>query len=241
MPTVVVHVPEELRFLLPPARRGETLLTRAVATDTLGHVVQTAGIPLTEVGRLVLDGRPVPAAARVADGDLVLIPVARPQPTPTRHPRFLLDVHLGGLARRLRLLGLDAAYRPDADDPDLVRQAGTEHRILLSRDRGLLRRRTVLLGAFVRGADTATQLDDVLDRFAPPLAPWTRCTRCGARLRPAVADQVAPRLEPGTRRTYADFACCEACGQIYWRGAHAARLERLVAHAEAVVRRRTAA
>jgi uncharacterized protein with PIN domain len=191
MPVLTLRVPAELRFLLPPARRGETVPVVAARTDTVGHVVQAAGIPLTEVEGLALDGTPVPASARVEDGVLALTPVVRPQRTPTSPPRFLLDVHLGGLARRLRVLGLDTAYRPDHQDADLVRRAVAENRVLLTQDRGLLRRRAVLAGALVRGAGTAAQLDDVLDRFAPPLAPWTRCTSCGGPLEPVSREEVA--------------------------------------------------
>jgi uncharacterized protein with PIN domain len=237
MPTLVLQVPQDLRFLLPRAHRSGTVRFEAAPTDTVGHVVQAAGIPLTEVGALLLDDHPVPATGAAVEGVLTVRPVARPQATPTVPPRFLLDVHLGGLARRIRLLGLDAAYVPAATDPELVSQARAEQRVLLTQDRGLLRRRALPAGALVRGWNTAAHLDDVLDRFAPDLQPWARCTRCGARLEPITLEQAAPRLEPGTRQTYTEFARCISCGQIYWRGAHARGLERIVEHAEAVVRR----
>jgi uncharacterized protein with PIN domain len=237
MPTLLLQVPEDLRFLLPRARRSGVVRLEAASTDTVGHVVQAAGIPLTEVGTLLLDEYPVPPTAAAVEGVLTLRPVARPQSTPTVPPRFVLDVHLGGLARRLRILGLDTAYLTEAADAELVSQARAEQRVLLTQDRGLLRRRALPAGALVRGSNTAAQLDDVLERFAPDLQPWMRCTRCGASLEPASVEQAAPRLEPGTLRTYTEFARCTSCGQIYWRGAHARRLERIVEHAEEIVRR----
>ena len=233
---LTLRVPTELRFLLPPAGRTGTLPVVAAVTDTVGHVMQAAGIPLTEVEGLELDGTPVPASTLVVDGNLVLNEVVRPQGVPASPPRFLLDVHLGGLARRLRVLGLDAAYDPDAEDPALVRRAATEDRMLLTQDRGLLCRRAVRAGALVRGAGTAAQLDDVLDRFAPPLAAWTRCTSCGGLLEPVPRQQVASQLKPGTRRSYQRFARCTDCGQVYWRGAHRAGLEQVVTRAQEVVR-----
>ena len=236
VPTLTLQVPTELRFLLPPAARMGTVRVVAAVTDTVGHVVQAAGIPLTELDGLKLDGTPVPASTLVVDGDLGLCAVVRPQGAPTSPPRFLLDVHLGGLARRLRLLGLDAAYDPDADDPVLAKRAATEDRVLLTQDRGLLCRRAVRAGALVRGAATAAQLDDVLDRFAPPLAAWTRCTSCGGLLEPVSPQQVASQLKPGTRRSYQHFARCTDCGQVYWRGAHRVGLEQVVTRAEEVVR-----
>jgi uncharacterized protein with PIN domain len=233
--TVALEVPEELRFLLRPSRRAPTVRVVAAESDTVGHVVQAAGIPLTEIGAIVRDGEPVPCSEPVREGPLLLKSTDRPQPTPTWPPRFLLDVHLGGLARFLRILGVDAAYERDADDPTLAAHAGQESRVLLSQDRGLLRRRAVLAGALVRGAGTADQLRDVLDRFAPPLAPWTRCARCNGLLTSVSLDEVAPSLKPGTRATYHEFARCCDCAQVYWPGAHRARLDRVVAHARELV------
>jgi uncharacterized protein with PIN domain len=99
---------------------------------------------------------------------------------------------------------------------------------LLTRDRGLLFRKSVHDGALIRSDDVETQLDEALRRFAPRLAPWTRCLHCGALLTDVPAAEVAARLEPGTRRTYRTFSRCTGCGQVYWRGAHAQRLEALV-------------
>jgi uncharacterized protein with PIN domain len=160
--------------------------------------------------------------------------VTRPQPVPTA--RFLLDVHLGALARRLRLAGVDAAYPGDLDDDALIEQANAERRILLTQDRGLLRRRALWLGAYVRGARPDIQLADVLGRFAPPLAPWTRCTACNGLLRPAPKAEVAPLLQPGTWRTYQEFSRCQTCGRVYWRGAHSKRLQALISAARQAVR-----
>ena len=138
-------------------------------------------------------------------------------------------------SRRLRILGLDAAYRNDADDDALVRESTEQHRVLLTQDRGLLMRRALWAGAHIRGSRPDDQLADVLSRFAPRLAPWTRCTACNGELAPVPKDEIADRLEPGTRRRYRDFAQCRACGQVYWHGAHSRRLDVIVADAGARV------
>ncbi|GAA2850113.1 Mut7-C RNAse domain-containing protein [Pseudonocardia halophobica] len=205
---------------------------------TLGHVVQSLGIPLTEVGALRLDGRPAAPQDRPVPGvEVAILPVDRPQEVPGA-TGFLLDVGLGTLARRLRVLGIDAAYRNDAADAELVRDGAAQHRIVLTQDRGLLMRRALWAGAHVRGDRPDDQLADVLDRFAPPLAPSTRCTACNGDLAPAPPEEVAGELKAGTRRTYAEFARCRSCGRVYWQGAHAEGLERIVGAARAVVRRR---
>jgi uncharacterized protein with PIN domain len=230
---VDVVVPASLRFLLPARdRHGGMRRMRFHPDDTVGHLVQAAGVPLPEVGGLRLDGVPATASARPAPGSRIdVAEVGRPE----RAPRggYLLDVGLGALARRLRLLGLDVSWSNDADDPDLVARATAEHRVLLTQDRRLLMRRALARGALVRGSRPDDQLADVLDRFTPDLAPLTRCTACGGVLAAVPKQQVAHLLEPGTRRTYEEFVRCPACGRVYWHGAHARRIDRLIQSARA--------
>jgi uncharacterized protein len=224
----------ELRMFLAPRHRAGRVRVPCDGTSTLGHVIESLGVPLTEAGELGVDGAPVRAAWRLSGGQVAdVAAVRRPQRLPAA--RFVLDVHLGTLARRLRVTGVDAAYANDRDDDALIAQANAEERMLLTQDRGLLRRRKLRQGAYVRGADPDEQLRDVLDRFAPPLAPWTRCTACNGVLAAASKADVGPSLPPGTRRTYDDFARCTACGRVYWRGAHSARLAAVVDRAFRVV------
>jgi uncharacterized protein len=216
---LVLLVAEDLRLFLPAARRGPRVEVRWDGTSSLGHVVESAGIPLTEV-RAPTRG---PASAEV-----VVDPVPRPQRPDAWPGGFVLDVHLGALARRMRLLGLDTAWPEEAGDPALVERANAERRVLLTQDRGLLKRRALWAGAYVRGSDPDDQLDDVLDRFHPTLAPWSRCTACNGVVVPVAKAEVAHLLEPGTLRTQEQFARCPSCGRVYWPGAHTARLRRVV-------------
>ena len=229
--TATIRTAPELRFLLPARLRSRDAVDVAVdGTSTVGHAVEALGVPLTEVGELIVEGAPVPPRRTLGAGDAVDVrPVRRPQRL--QNERFLLDVHLGALARRMRLLGLDTAYSSTANDPELVELAALQGRVLLTKDRGLLRRHALPAGAYVRGDLPDAQLADVLDRFAPRLAPWTRCPACNGVLVPATLDEVRDRIEPGTRRSYTAFSRCPACGHVYWRGAHARRLEEIVAAA----------
>ncbi|MFG2330717.1 Mut7-C RNAse domain-containing protein [Streptomyces sp. NPDC048604] len=232
-PEIFVSFAPGLRLFVGAERRsGRT----SVATDgvsTLGHVVESLGVPLTEAGRLLVDGRPVDVSHIPAAGESVEVEgVVRPQQVPGAPLRFLLDVHLGTLARRLRLLGVDAAYESeDLGDPALAALSAKEQRVMLSRDRGLLRRRELWAGAYIYSDRPDEQLRDVLERFAPPLAPWTRCTACNGLLTEADKDSVREQLEHGTERTYDVFAQCTACERVYWRGAHHARLDAIVSDA----------
>jgi len=227
LPVAEVMVAAELQFLLRAGRRGVPVAVPCDGVSSLGHVVESLGVPLTEVGAMTVNGLPAAASYRPVGGDLIQVdPVRRPQRLGAC--RFILDVHLGTLARRLRLVGIDADYSNDAADQVLIDQANAGQRVLLTQDRGLLRQRRLRMGAYVHGARPDDQLHDVLTRFAPALAPWTRCPACNTLLTAAPKAEVEPRLQPGTRRTYEVFSECGSCGRVYWRGAHAARLQAIV-------------
>ncbi|WP_067840734.1 Mut7-C RNAse domain-containing protein [Nocardia lijiangensis] len=230
---VTVEFASELAPFVAAGLRGGASRVRVDGVSSVGHVVESLGVPLTEVGALVVNAETVGPAYVPVDGDsLVVRAVTRPQPMP-EPMRFLLDIHLGTLARRLRLLGVDAAYEnPDIGDAALAARSAAERRILLSRDRGLLRRREIYAGAYVYSHQPAEQLDDVLSRFTPGLAPWTRCTTCNGLLREADKTAMRGRLPDQTEQTYDTFAQCVDCGQTYWKGAHHARLDAIVAHAQ---------
>ncbi|MEU6821676.1 Mut7-C RNAse domain-containing protein [Streptomyces atriruber] len=232
-PEILLDFAPELGVFVPHERRGGPTAAVTDGVSTLGHVVESTGVPLTEVGALVVDGREVPVGHIPAAGETVTVrAVTRPQDVPGAPLRFLLDVHLGTLARRLRLLGVDAAYEStDIGDPALATRSAAERRVLLSRDRGLLRRRELWAGAYVYSDHPDDQLRDVLGRFAPALRPWTRCSACNGTLRAATKDEVADRLEGGTRGTYDVFAQCGSCERVFWRGAHHDRLEEIVERA----------
>lgn len=226
---VTFLVSSALRFFLPVKKRSAELQLPVDGTSTVGHLLAALGVPKTEVGDLLVAGLRVDLGYRPRPGDEISVLALRhPQSAPTSPPRFVLDVHLGTLARRMRLLGLDTAYDRDADDEELLQTSLTEQRVLLTRDRGLLHRRALRWGAHVDHQLPDEQVREVLDRFSPPLHPWTRCPLCNGMVHDVAKSQVDAQLPPGTQRCYVTFRRCQACGQVYWQGAHGDRLQRIV-------------
>ncbi len=246
---VELRVYAELNDFLPPDVRGMTVRRAFRPHQTVKDVIEAAGIPHTEVDLVVVDGEPVDFSHRPTSGDRIaaypvfetldLSPIARLRPTPLREPRFVVDVNLGRLARLLRLLGLDVRFDPGLDDEALARVSREERRVLLTRDRGLLKRRQVTHGLFVREDRPVDQVVAVVTRLdlAGRLAPFTRCLRCGGLLAAVAKADVIDQLEPLTKRHYDDFHRCESCRQLYWRGSHHARLARLVDEIRAALSR----
>jgi uncharacterized protein len=230
----------ELNDFLPPDVRGSTMRRAFRSHQTVKDVIEATGIPHTEVDLVVVDGEPVDFSHRPASGSrlavypvfetLDLSPIVRLRPAPLRDPRFVVDVNLGRLARLLRLLGLDVRFDPALDDVALARISCDEHRVLLTRDRGLLKRREVTHGLFVRETRPSDQVAAVIRRLdlAGRLAPFTRCLRCGGLLEAVDKNDVVDRLEPLTRRHYHEFSRCTMCGHVYWRGSHHDHLSRVV-------------
>lgn len=231
----------ELKELLPASGGSGTVNQDLERPAAVRDVVEAAGVPHTEVDLLLVDGVPVGWDHRVGPGDRVaayppfrrldvggVSRVRPPRPDPLR---FVLDVHLGKLARHLRLLGFDTRYRNDLDDDELAAISAEEQRVLLTRDTGLLRRRQVRLGYLVRADDPDEQVVEVVLRFGlcDALDPFGRCLHCNGLLEEVDKQAVLHRLEPRTRRYYDEFRRCTGCERIYWRGSHAERLAAVVA------------
>ncbi|HSK08022.1 MAG TPA: Mut7-C RNAse domain-containing protein [Vicinamibacterales bacterium] len=238
---VSVRCYAELNDFLPPSRRQVAFVAECHAGTSAKDLLEGLGVPHTEVDLLLVNGEPVTFDHRLADGDRVVAypvfeafdvaAVSRVRPEPLREVRFVLDGHLGRLAAFLRLAGFDALYLRDADDPELAATAAAERRILLTRDQGLLKRREVTHGFYVRGARPARQLREVIDRFdlRRLLRPFTRCMRCNGLLHPVEKHAVASAVPPRSLEAFDQFLQCEGCGRVYWRGSHYERLVRLIA------------
>jgi uncharacterized protein with PIN domain len=242
MDTATMRFMGDLNDLLAPAQRMQEFKQPTFdGSQTVKHLIEANGVPHTEVGWVIVNGRSVDFSHRVQPGESVIIypmgskPEIRPllelRPPLPEPIRFLLDNHLGRLARMLRLLGLNTLYyNNELDDEQLAQKAHDDNRVLLTRDRGLLKRSLVIHGCCLRTTDSIEQLHAVLERFdlTAQLQPWTRCLRCNGLLEATPKQAIIEQIEPRTRRYYDDFYVCADCGQIYWRGSHFPNLDRLV-------------
>jgi uncharacterized protein with PIN domain len=243
--TIEVRFYAELCDLLPRGHRSGLVPHALIPTQSIKDLIESYGVPHTEVDVIIANGTSVDFAYRPRAGDRIGVypvfesfdvsPLVRLRPAPLRETRFVLDGHLGTLARRLRLLGFDCRYAPDPTDDELVELSIGERRILLTRDRALLRRKAVSHGYLLRSDRPRAQVLEVVRRFqlSGSIAPFSRCSACNGLLVPVEKAAVAHRLPPLTRRHYQDFQTCPNCGRDYWRGAHHRRLADFVAEARA--------
>lgn len=230
----------ELNDFLPPRLRQKDIAYEFSGTPAIKDAVEAQGVPHTEVEVVLVDGTSVAWDYHLQGGERVAVlpmfesldisPLLRLRPRPLRDPRFVLDVHLGRLARYLRLLGFDSFYARQAEDAELSARAAAESRVLLTRDRGLLKRSQVTRGYCVRETDPARQLQEVVERLDlwGAARPFTRCLVCNGPLEAVEAAQVGACVPHRVLEAHRAFTRCRGCGRVYWPGSHhAAMLRRL--------------
>lgn len=203
------------------------------ADQSLAALAESLGIPRLEIGGARVDGRPWPLALPPPGGCLVLLEELRPPLPLSGEPRFAVDLQLGRLARLLRLLGFDSSFVPEGGEALLVTSLA-ESRILLSRDRALLRRRELggdpRRAMLLRSTEAEIQVQEVLRRFGlgGRIKPLSRCAACGRLLEPVPKALVLGLLPPLVAARYENFLRCPGCGKTYWQGLHLRSLEPLL-------------
>jgi uncharacterized protein with PIN domain len=239
MSPVELRFYEELNDFLPPERRKIAFTHELTRRTSVKDLIESFGVPHTEVDVILANGRSVDFSYIVQPGDrlsvypafesLDVTPLIRLREKPLRDPRFVVDVNLGQLARYLRLLGFDALYRNSYTDKEVARIASEQNRIVLTRDRALLQHKIITHGTFVRAVKPREQVTEILERLDlyRLVRPFTRCLRCNGELEDVDKDAVLHQLQSRTRQFYEHFRRCKACGQAYWKGSHFNRMEKL--------------
>jgi uncharacterized protein len=240
MGAVTIRFYAELNDHLPPESRFQTLERRFDAPGSVKDLIESFGVPHIEVELVVVNGVSVDLSYVVRDGDRAAVypmfeavdvtPVLRVRPAPLRDPRFVLDVHLGKLAAYLRMLGFDTFYRNCFDDADLVRVSVAERRILLTRDRGLLKHGALTHGYWVRETDSRRQLAEILRHFElkTHIRAFTRCMACNGLLSDIAKGEAIARVPARVAEAFDEFRRCGTCGRVYWRGSHHRRMQQWI-------------
>jgi hypothetical protein len=234
--SVRLHVYGDLDFFLGSRTRRERIERRLSEKTSVKDVIESCGIPHPEVDLILVNGKAVDFRYAVTgDAEIDLYPPGI-QSSNFKEKRlqvfkisqFVADGHLGKLVRDLRLLGIDVAYDPAAEDRQLVEIASRNDRALLTRDRRLLMHAAVRHGYYLRSQNPLEQTVEVLRRFdlGSMLSPFSRCLRCNALLEPAEKEKVIGQLESLTKIFYDKFRRCTGCGQVYWSGSHFTKLQK---------------
>jgi len=231
---------EELNDFLAPRHRWHDFDRSCARAATVRHEIEALGVPHTEVELVLVNGESVGFEWIIRDGDRIAVypkfetfdvsPLLRVREAPLRTPRFVADAHLGGLARLLRLTGFDTVYDNAIHDDDVERLCVEEERIVLTRDRELLERRTITHGCYVRSLRPEPQLREIFARLdlARLARPFSLCLSCNVPLHPVEKTRVEAQLPPSVHARHERFSCCDACGRVFREGTHRRRLRGIV-------------
>jgi len=218
--------------LLKRAYRESPTIYRFREHPGVKDAIEAMGIPHTEVDLILANGQSVGFNYQLHHHDAIDVyppscplpeaPLIHLTPTTPNPARFILDVHLGKLARRLRLLGFDTFYQNDLNDAEIMDMALANERIILTCDRGILKHRKVLHGYLVRSDLVDEQVHEILARYTltEHIRPWLRCMACNGLLETVDKASIEHRLEPKTILYYNEFRRCRSCQRLYWQGSH---------------------
>lgn len=242
---VTIRFYEELNDFLLQERRKRDISFSYPGKRSVKDLIESLGVPHVEVDLILINGESVAFDYNVCDGDRISVypvferldieSITRLRDLPLRDIRFVLDVHLRKLARRLRLLGFDVDYQEGRDDDELADISEQTGRLLMSRDRQLLMRRKVTRGMAIRNTNPDKQVLEVLERLDlwKQCKPFSRCMECNSavkRVLPGSEEYVRllNAVPDGVREWCSEYRRCSGCGKIYWEGSHYDKLKKIV-------------
>lgn len=237
MATATFRFYEELNDFLPPPRRKRDIVVEFERRNSIKDMIESLGVPHTEIDLILVNQEPVDFSYIVADQDRISVypmfesldisPLVRLRPVPLRRVCFVLDTHLGKLAKYLRMLGFDSLYNNSYDDEILADiSCQGEGRILLTRDIGLLKRKIISHGYYVRETKPRLQTREILNRFdlQRQIKPFRRCVHCNSEIVMVEKNDIAGKVPAGVLRDFDEFVMCSECRRIYWKGSHFDRM-----------------
>ena len=232
---------DSLNAFLPRERRGREITVPCAREATAKHMIEALGVPHTEVELLLVNGQSGSFEQLLADGDRVaaypafglldVAPLQRLRQPPSGRARFVADAHLGALARLLRMAGYDTLYDNGYHDDEIERIAREEGRVLLTRDRELLKRRSVERGCYLHAIEPSAQLRELFARLGlnRDMRAFSLCLHCNLPLRGVPREAVLDKLPAQVARAQVEFTTCDGCARVYWKGSHYERMRALLA------------
>ncbi len=232
MHKIIFRFYEELNDFLPKEKRKRRFEHHYIDRAAVKDVIESFGVPHTEIDLILVNEKSVGFDYLINDGDNISVypvfesfdisEVQHLRPKPLRKPKFICDVHLGKLARYLRMMGFDVLYKNSLTDEEIVNLSQKEKRAILTRDRGILKRNEVTHGYFVRGSEVENQTEEIIHRFdlQKSIKEFTRCLDCNHKLIKIAKAKILGELPLKVAASQNEFFRCPGCAKIYWKGTH---------------------
>jgi len=238
--SVIIRFYAELNDFLRPSVRQKDVDYLFLGPQTAGEAIESMGVPHSEVDLILVNGHSVKLNHKLNNGDQISVypvfesidisPIIRTRKVPLRTTKFILDAHLGKLAKYLRMFGFDSCYENDYEDSTIIKIAQEEQRIILTRDKDLLMSKDISHGYYVRAIHIKEQLREIIEKFDlySQAAPFTRCILCNNTIVSVRKEDIRKRLDEDTARIFKKFYYCSTCDKIYWEGSHFDRMSKYI-------------
>ena len=231
---------EELNDFLPKEKRKTRFVHNFIDKASVQDMIESFGVPHTEIDLILVNGNSKNFSYIVKNQDdisvypvfesLDITDIQHLRAKPLRDTKFIPDVHLGKLARYLRMLGFDTKYENDYHDYEIVDISLKDKRTILTRDKGILKRNDVARGYWIRNNDPELQLKEVVDRFHlnNQIREFERCMDCNTKLEKIDKKKIIDRLPFKVKEGQSEFWYCKTCDKIFWLGTHYDKMKKMI-------------
>lgn len=231
---------EELNDFLPHNKRKVFIPYQFTGKPSVKDAIESMGVPHVEIDLILVNGESVGFSYNLENGDKVSVypvfealditPVVRLRNKPLREIKFVLDAHLGKLAKYLRLCGFDCLFDNHFSDPEIINISVKDNRVILTRDRDMLKNKLITHGYWIRSQKNEEQLKEVLVRFdlKNQISLFTRCMICNTPTERVGKEDIKDSLKGRTKRYYSEFWRCRGCSRIYWKGSHYEKMNEFI-------------
>lgn len=232
MKKVFLRFYEELNDFLPSEKKKVEFEHDFYGRVSIKDLIESFGVPHTEIDMILVNSESVDFNYIVSHNDRISVypqfesfeinEHQKLRKETLRNPKFVLDVHLGKLAKFMRLVGFDTYYRNNLEDSEIINISLSSRRVILTRDIGILKTGKVTHGYFVRNTNPFEQIKEIINRFQLEnyINPFTLCLLCNSELEPIDKVSIIERIPPKVKNMYDEFYYCEKCDKVYWKGSH---------------------
>ncbi len=235
---ITIRFYEELNDFLPTEKRKKDFVYHFTGNPSIKDVIEAIGVPHPEVDLILVNGLSLDFQYNIQSCDRVSVypvfelidisPINHLRPEPLRNPIFILDVNLGKLAAKLRMLGFDSLYQNNFEDEIIVNIAADENRIILTRDQGLLKNSMVTRGYWIRNTNPKKQIKEVIRKFDlySRINPFSICMVCNGKIWQVDKNDIIDSIPVKVKRYFEEFYQCSGCKKIYWKGSHYIKMQK---------------
>ena len=145
-------------------------------------------------------------------------------------PIFFVDAMLGNIAKKLRLLGYDSEYFSDIDDIKLINVAKKENRIIISKDKELIKKaqKIGISSIYITKNEEIEQFLEIITKVNLKIqinGNIARCTKCNSQTESIDKSSIKEKIPQGVFNSNDKFWKCKCCNKLYWEGTHIKNLQ----------------